>query len=119
MSNGFITLKRGLTFAPLEFPKLACAVSHTTLDTYAILYRVSSDDNGVIFVHRTKDKLLAFAQTNFFVMYVSGQFRLKCQPEKNIVHDTPYLTCRTLMELGVKCMKLKRRAAHHQRHLPS
>ena len=46
-------------------------------------------DNGVIFVHRTKDKLLAFAQTNFFVMYVSGQFRLKCQLEKNIVHDTP------------------------------
>ena len=28
-----------------------------------------NNDNGVIFVHRTKDKLLAFAQTNFFVMY--------------------------------------------------
>ena len=68
-------------------------------------------DNGVIFVHRTKDKLLAFAQTNFFVMYVSGQFRLKCQLEKNIVHDTPYyLTCRALIH-RVKCMKLKRRFA--------
>ena len=29
----------------------------------------ADNDNGVIFVHRTKDKLLAFAQTNFFVMY--------------------------------------------------
>lgn len=83
----------------------------------AIAPRACDDDNGVIFVHRTKDKLLAFAQTNFFVMYVSGQFRLKCQLEKNIVHDTPYyLTCRALIH-RVKCMKLKRRfaVAHHQK----
>ena len=60
--------------------------------TFIFLQLLDNDDNdnGVIFVHRTKDKLLAFAQTNFFVMYVSGQFRLKCQLEKNIVHDTPY-----------------------------